>query len=93
MSIEQLVPVIMVIMGLVNAWLIWLATESKKERITLDEKIIEVQTELKGFELKVTQEYVRTSDLKEIRDQITAGIDRLADRIDRLVEVRTIPKA
>jgi hypothetical protein len=83
----------MVIMGLVNAWLIWLATESKKERISLDEKLVEVQTEIKAFELKVTQEYVRTSDLKEIRDQIKAGIDRLSDRIDRLVESRTVPKA
>lgn len=93
MSIEQLVPVIMVIMGLINAWLLWLATESKKERIALDEKVTSVQNELKGFELKVTQEYVRTSDLKEIRDQITAGIDRLADRIDRLVEMKTSLKA
>lgn len=93
MSIEQLVPVIMVIMGLINAWLLWLATESKKERIALDEKLTGVQNELKGFELKVTQEYVRTSDLKEIRDQITAGIDRLADRIDRLVELKTTQKA
>jgi hypothetical protein len=92
MTIEQLVPVIMIIMGLVNAWLIWLATESKKERIALDEKIETIQGDLKTFELKVTQEYVRTSDLKEIRDQITAGIDRLADRIDRLVELKTAQK-
>ena len=81
----------MVIMGFVNAWLIWLAGEGKKERAHMEDRLNEMREAISEFEIRVSRDYVRTEAVREIKETISLGIELLTERIDRLVDLRTAP--
>lgn len=58
------------------------ATEAKRIAITC-------MNDLASFREKVAQEYVTTTALAVIRVEITEALNRLGDRLDRLLERRT----
>ena len=45
-----------------------------------------VRDELAGFKLRVAEKYVSSDSLREIEDRLVAAIERLGERLDRVID-------
>jgi len=82
------IPIVVVAFASINAWLLYRASEGRKDRQHLTDRIDAADRRHTDFQQVVYQEYVRTSALKQIEDRLVAAVERIGDRLDRMFEVR-----
>lgn len=84
--LEHYLPFGMVALGLINAWLIWIASDMRDQKNRMQTEIDLVGKQLAEFQIKVSQDYVRATALRDLEDRLLAAIDRIADRLDRVID-------
>lgn len=76
---DHAAPYISLIAIICNAWLLWNMTESKRDRDS-------IKSDLSSFRLTVAKEYVAQTSLRELEERLVATIERLGDRLDRVLD-------
>jgi len=76
------------IIGLV-AW-VWRTIGTLRERI--EEVRAKGAHELSEFKLAVAEQYARNEAIKEVEERVVEAINRLADRLDRILDRQAKPR-
>jgi hypothetical protein len=90
MIVSSLWPVLLFLGGII-VWAIRAEARSKSnEGIATEAKAIAQRAidDLTAFKERVAQEYVTATTLTAVREEIGGAINRLAERIDRILEAR-----
>ena len=90
MIVSSLWPVLLFLGGII-VWAIRAEARSKSnEGIATEAKAIAQRAidDLTAFKERVAQEYVTATTLLAVREEIGGAINRLSDRIDRILEAR-----
>lgn len=65
------------------------ASEAKRSSAEAHEKIAALDAAFGIYRERVAADYVSRSVLREVEERITGAIDRIADRLDRIIEHAT----
>jgi hypothetical protein len=90
MIVSSLWPVLLFLGGII-VWAIRAEARSKSNEVIATEvKAIAQRAidDLTAFKERVAQEYVTAATLLAVREEIGGAINRLAERIDRILEAR-----
>lgn len=90
MFISSLWPIIVFLGGIV-VWAIRAEARSKSNEVVAREAKVIAQKaidDLTAFKERVAQEYVTATTLLAVREEIGGAINRLSERIDRILEAR-----
>ena len=90
MIVSSLWPVLLFLGGII-VWAIRAEARSKSNEVIATEvKAIAQRAidDLTAFKERVAQEYVTATTLLAVREEIGGAINRLAERIDRILEAR-----
>lgn len=63
-----------------------IAAEAKKDAHDASEKIILLSASFGIYREQVAREYIHREVMREVEDRLTAAIERLGDRLDRVLE-------
>jgi uncharacterized coiled-coil DUF342 family protein len=63
-----------------------LAQEAKKDAHEASEKIVLLSASFGIYREQVAREYIHREVMREVEDRLTAAIERLGDRLDRVLE-------
>ena len=77
--VDHAAPFLSILASTITAFLIYVMSEAKKDRDLL-------KTDLQTFKLVVAKEYVANSNMRELEDRLAAMIERLGDRLDRVLD-------
>lgn len=90
MIVSSLWPVLLFLGGII-VWAIRAEARSKSDEVLATEAKAIAQRaidDLTTFKERVAQEYVTATTLLAVREEIGGAINRLAERIDRILEAR-----
>lgn len=68
-----------------------IAQEAKKDAHDASEKIALLSASFSIYREQVAREYIHREVMREVEERLTQAIDRLGDRLDRVLEKRSIP--
>jgi hypothetical protein len=86
MTVLDATPYIIAALMILNAWLLWRASEQKRDRAADRADLDRIAASLSDFKLQVTREYVTQGAIREVELRLVAAIDRLGDRLDKWVD-------
>ncbi len=104
MSADGILPVALAAVAAMNAWVLWLATQARAERKALSDRLdadrkaaadaaAAVRADLERHRLEVAKDYVSRDSLRELEERLVAAIERLGDRLDRVLDRRAKPSS
>lgn len=65
------------------------ALTAEKSIEALNKKLAETAAELAAYKLEAAQKFVTDDMLSQVEKRVVGAIDRLADRLDRIIETRS----
>lgn len=68
------------------------AAQHDKRIARLEERCETLGRELSGFKVEAAQRFVTDDMLAKLEERVIGAIDRLADRLDRIIENRPAPR-
>ncbi len=86
MTLAELSPFIVAGIVIMNGWLVWRATEGKKDRESIRVEQNEIKHDLSTFKEKSAREHVTQDMLARVEGKIVSAIERIGDRLDRVMD-------
>lgn len=85
------ISILSLVASIAGAWGVVRLTGEKNaaELAKLQQSYVELQRDLNLFKLEAARRFVTDEMLAKVEERVIAAIDRLADRLDRLVEARS----
>lgn len=71
-----------------GGWVMYLSSERKKivdDVKTMKAELIEIAAELRAIDARVSSSYLTKTEHRDFDNRISASIDRLAERIDKVL--------
>ena len=90
-EIGIIVSIAGLIVTLVNAWLLYLISEARKDRTQIWKELTDLRRALADFKEHVAREYPTKGTLTASEERVLDAIERLNSRLDRLFEHRPSP--
>lgn len=86
MTLDLIITLLIAGLGLINAWALYLIGEAKKDRAALWDAHADNRDNLAAFREKVARDHVTTEMLTKVEERVIQAIERLADRLDRMLD-------
>jgi hypothetical protein len=93
-NILWIAPLATVLISAMTFWAGWIARIAKGEAAALEvgglkTEVAAVKADLADFKVEVAGKYASNQTIIEMEERVTAAINRLGDRLDRILERRT----
>jgi hypothetical protein len=63
-----------------------LATDAREDAKDANEKVVLISASFALYREQIAREYIHREVMREVEDRLTAAIERLGDRLDRVLE-------
>lgn len=81
-DVATVIGILAVMFG--GLWFLWSRIAQAEDRAVVS--VTAVKSDLADFRLKVAEQYVSRDNLKDLEDRLVQAIERLGDRLDRVLE-------
>ncbi len=88
MTFEAITPWVIAAVTILSGWLLWRSQEGEKDRRDIRSSLETQRADLADFKERVAREHVTFSAMENVEKRVVSAIERIGDRIDRILEGR-----